>query len=199
MSQARPPSWLSVPVEALSVLIAASLAMLAAGPDLPAPSTAAAGLGGAALGPCGDAGEAYLRGQLHGDLQVPVDWSGATLRCAGMLRPEGDGLRLLFTSAARSAGPLIVIGLDGSPEAVDGGEVATSLTVVDQGNGRFYHSGESERCWSQASVVPDATGAAAYRVAGRVYCAGALAEVNGPGSVTPGEFEFAGLLTAADD
>jgi hypothetical protein len=202
MSDAPAPRWLAIPVEALSVLIAGGLAVLAGRVELPRRAPAApSSLNAPALELCTPTADAYLRGQLHGDLQVPVNWSGTEMRCAGMLRPDGAGLRLLFAPADRGSGPLFVIGLAGTPQNMREQEIAANLTIVDEGSSRFFNSGDGERCWAQAAAVRQAaTGSTAgYRIAGRLYCAGALAEVNGPGTITPGEFEFAGLISVADD
>lgn len=190
-NDARSPDWLRLPAEVLSVATVAGLGLLAGLAELPALSSP----GGAVLQPpafdsCGTG--AYLRGQLHGDLEWTIDWADEAMRCDGMLRPEAAGVRLIFAPAEGNAGPLLVIGLDGQPETLRDHEVAANLTIVDEGNGRFFNSGAGERCWALASRVQ--TDAGHYEIAGRFYCAGALAEVNGPGTVMPGEFEFAGRI-----
>ncbi len=193
MNDGRSPAWLQVPAEALSVIAAVGLAALVGRMDLPAPPVQAdASLQPAAFEPCGNGG--YLRGELHGDIQQAIDWADDGMRCDGMLRPDAAGLRLIFAPAEGAAGPLLVIGLDTGPEQALGREVTANLTIVDEGNGRFFNSGPGERCWAQTSRVQADAGS--YAVAGRLYCAGALAEVNGPGTVTPGEFEFAGRVPA---
>lgn len=189
------PAWLQASAEVLSLVAAAGLAALVGLAELPSPS----GQSGAGLQPpefeaCGSGKGGYLRGELHGDIQQAIDWADDGMRCHGMLRADDAGLRLFFAPAEGAAGPRLVIGLDGGPEELVGREVTANLTIVDDGNGRFFNSGPGERCWAEASrIQPDAGG---YQVAGRLYCAGALAEVNGPGSVTPGEFEFAGRIPA---
>lgn len=192
MNHATPtPAWLRLAAETLSVLAVAGLGLRAALVDLPTPSAP----GGTLLQPsafdsCG--GGAYLRGRLHGALAWTIDWSDQAMRCDGMLRPEAAGLRLIFAPTVIGDGPLLVIGLEGRPEHLPGQEVAANLTIIDEGNGRFFNSGDGERCWALVSRVDLAAGD--YEIAGKLYCAGALAEVNGPGTVTPGEFEFAGRI-----
>lgn len=196
MNDGSSPAWLHLPAEVLSVLVAAGLAVLVGRAELPAPPARSdTALQPPAFEPCGTGG--YLRGQLHGDMQQAIDWADDGMRCDGMLRPDDSGLRLIFAPAEDADGPLLVIGLDGQPDGAAGRELVANVTIVDEGNGRFFNSGPGERCWAQASQLePEAGG---YRVAGRLYCAGALAEVNGPGSVTPGEFEFAGRIPANDE
>lgn len=195
MNPGPSPAWLQVPAELLSVVATVGLAALVGLAELPAPPAQSdTSLQPPAFEPCGTGSGGYLRGQLHGDIQQTIDWADDGMRCDGMLRPEDAGLRLIFAPAEGAAGPLVVIGLDGGPEEVVGREVVANLTIVDEGNGRFFNSGPGERCWAQTSrLQPDAGG---YEVAGRLYCAGALAEVNGPGTVTPGELEFAGRIPA---
>lgn len=195
MNPGPSPAWLQAVSELLSVVAAAGLAVLVGLANLPPPPPqSGSGLQPPAFEPCGAGSGGYLRGQLHGDIQLTIDWADDGMRCDGMLRPDEAGLRLIFASASDTDGPLLVIGLDGTPEELPGREVAANLTIVDEGNGRFFNSGSRERCWAQASrVQPEAGG---YAVEGRLYCAGALAEVNGPGAVTPGELEFAGRVPA---
>lgn len=192
MNKTLAPAWLRWPAEAVSIVAVIGLGVLLGRLDLPRPVAENSGLEPPAFDGCGPG--AYLRGQLHGDLEWTIDWSAEAMRCDGMLRPDAAGLRLIFAPPEQAKGPLLVIGLNADPDDALGREVVANITIVDEGNGRFFNSGTGERCWAQASrVISDADG---YQVAGRVYCAGALAQVNGTGTVTPGELEFAGRITA---
>lgn len=194
MNQTLVPAWLRWPAELLSVAAVIGLGALVARLEMPAPKTGSTGLEPPSFDSCGTG--AYLRGELHGGLEWAIDWSARTMRCDGMLRPDNAGLRLIFAPPEDAPGPLLVIGLNGHPDDLPDREVAANLTIVDEGNGRFFNSGAGERCWAQTAQVNQEAGS--YIVAGRVYCAGALAEVNGPGTVTPGEIEFAGRIPASE-
>jgi hypothetical protein len=195
MTETVSPAWLRWPVEVLSIAAVISIAAVLARIELPEPSTRENALAPPAFDSCGSG--AYLRGQLFGDLQWSIDWVDTAMRCDGMWRPDEAGMRLIFAPAEAAGGPLLVIGLSGEPDTFQGREVVANLTIVDEGNGRFFNSGAGERCWAQATRVSEQAGD--YEVAGRIYCAGALAEVNGPGTVTPGEIEFSGRIPASPE
>ena len=76
-----------------------------------------------------------------------------------------------------------------------------NLTIVDERQDRFYNSGIGERCWTtlERIQVLGSAGRLEYNLVGEFYCAGALAAVSGPGSVTPAEFSFSGRLSIDDE
>lgn len=194
----QPPAWLSVLTDIAAAMVVFGLAIIFALQERYSPPAAAVSFAPPELAPCQLGSSGYLRGRLHGDLQREIDWSGSEFNCDGMLRPDDAGLRLMFEGTAADGGLLLVIGVDASIDEILGRELPANLTIVDTGNGRFFHSGDGERCWINTGEidVADQDGGRSYRLAGRFFCAGALAEVNGPGATTPGEFEFAGRLTA---
>jgi len=161
--------------------------------------------GGAALRPlrlqpCTLLEDGYLRGRLYGALRAEIDWRGRSLRCDGMLRPDG-GMRLLFSAGDPAVGILFVLGIQAGPDDALGRELPVNLTIVDEDRDRFYNSGLGERCWVQLDRIQvlGRAGRREYNVAGEFYCAGALAAVNGPGEVTPADFRFSGRLSIDDE
>lgn len=175
------------------------LGYLALSLPLPAPvPRPAEGLPAApALEPCLMDRDGYWRGRVFGAAALAVDWSGAALGCAGNARPDGRGLRLFL--AGRPAGSaerlLLVIGIESSLEGLAGHEHPVSVTLVDEASNQFFH-GASERCFARIhEVAPLAGPGRSFRVEGEVYCAGAIAAVNGASSVTLGDTRFAGRLT----
>jgi hypothetical protein len=200
-SPAPTPAWLSILTEVLAAGVTVFLALMVALQPRTEPAGTVTDFTPPELPACDPEGGGYLRGQLYGDIQADVDWEQQRLRCDGMLRPDNAGLRLLFEPTSRETGPLFVLGLAGSLEDVLDREVVTNLTIVDQRSGRFFNTGDGERCWTRTTRidVSQFSGGRNYRLVGRFYCAGALAEVNGPGTLTPGEFEFAGRLTVNDE
>ena len=181
---------------ALTGLLAIATALLRFSVALPAPAATGA-LTPPELENCLQDPDGYLVGELYGDLARQIDWSGPALKCGGMLRPDGAGMRLLFGPADDPAPLLFVIGLDVGPEAANGVELPANLTIIDQGGGRFFNSGPGERCWVTASEVRQAgePEARSFTLSGELYCAGALAAVNGSGYVTPGDFRFSGRVS----
>ncbi len=137
----------------------------------------------------------FLRGRLYGDLEGVIDSSGLDLRCGGGLRPDGRGIRLVFAPGSEKL--LFVIGFPSIPDGAVDTEQPVNLTIVDERSGRFYNSGAAERCWARLGrFVIDGPQDRDFELAGELYCAGALAAVNNTGSVTPGDFIFAGRFTA---
>ncbi len=150
------------------------------------------------LNVCAGQSPGYLIGRLHGTLQRDIDWSGDGLKCTGMLRPKGAGIRLLFAQNNDDENLLFVLGIPSFPDSAAGRELPINLTIVDEKAKQFYNSGESERCWvtiseSRRINVEDSKN---FFLAGDLYCLGALAAINGAGAVTPSEFRFAGYLFA---
>lgn len=178
-----------------AVLAALGGACAAPADDTEVPGFAAVEVqGDTRLTACPRGADGYLRGELWGDLEGEVAWDAAALLCDGMERPGERGVRLAFAHADTDGALLVVIGLAGRPEALEGSETPATLTLVDGQRGRFYSSGERERCWARIERVTARADDAGFDVDGLVFCTGTLPEVNGPGAVTPGEFAFAGVV-----
>jgi hypothetical protein len=188
-----PPDPVSRPAPALPVtglLGAGAVALVAAAVAIqPLPPPTAAPASRCPLAPPG-----FLVGQLYGDLETALDWRGDRLRCEGMLRGE-DGLRLMFGGpvAGQGGDVVLVIGIAGTLAGLPGNERPANVTLIDERSGRFYATGGLGRCWT---LVSDArpVGAGQFRVAGTLYCAGALPALRDSGSVTLGDLRYAGRL-----
>lgn len=150
------------------------------------------------LVPCIMDNDGYLRGQLYGNIQSNLDWHGASMRCDGMQRPDGQGIRLVFDEHLDEEQPglLIVIGIaDAIPgQAIE--ELPANITVINQTNGQFFSTQEQPRCWTtfDEQILLTGTIEETWRINGHIYCASALAELTGSGSITLGEIEFSGLF-----
>jgi hypothetical protein len=77
-----------------------------------------------------------------------------------------------------------------------GKELPTNVTMIDEHNGRFFGTQDTDNCWTDVEVHeqingPDETH---YRVSGVLYCLAPLAELNGRSSVTLAEMAFTGRL-----
>ncbi len=153
------------------------------------------------ISPCVMDQGGYLRGQLYGSLEKSLDWQGATMRCDGMLRPEGRGIRLVFAEQTNPDRPglVIVIGLAdavlGDPEQ----ELEANVTVVDQYTAQFYSTQEEPRCWARLinQLRLRGTSTETWRLDGELYCASALAALTGTGSITLGDITFSGIMKPA--
>lgn len=179
------------PLPAAGLLGGAAVAIVAAAVALqPLPPRSAATASACPLSPPG-----FLVGQLYGDLEAPLDWRGPRLRCDGMLRGE-DGLRLMFGGpvAGQPGDLVLVVGIAGTLAGLPGSERPANVTLIDERSGRFYATGGPGRCWT---LVSDAAPVSAgeFRIAGTLYCAGALPALRDTGSITLGDLRYAGRLT----
>lgn len=141
-----------------------------------------------------------LRGRLFGALTADLDWTGPTLRCDGMPRPAGEGLRLFFSHPLDGNGQLaLVLGIDGEPTAAGTREWPVTVTVIAEGQGKFFSSAGQQRCWARIDGITRLGGEpAARRIDGMVFCVGSLPSLNDLDSVTLVDLEFSGRVTDDD-
>jgi hypothetical protein len=153
---------------------------------------------GARTALCVDDGR--LSAELHGGLQVSLDWYGELIECEGMPRPNGEGARLRFAgptqdgSAKRSLA--FILAMPDLKKGETGKELPTNVTMIEEITGRFFATQDTDTCWTDVEQHeqlgnPDDT---QYRVSGILYCLAPLAELNGNASVIFDEMEFTGRL-----
>lgn len=154
-------------------------------------SGASAGPDAATL-PCGKDG--FLNTELFGALQGPLQWSAADLECEGMPRPHGDGARLRFAGKAGEMQALaFIIALPDLRRGSTGREMRTTVTVIEEGGGRFFSSADNDICWTDVTRL-EALDEARFAIDGELYCLAPLIEVNGASEVLIRDLEFRGLL-----
>jgi hypothetical protein len=181
-----------------AVLALGALALLQGLPG-PTPARGPDGNRVALAGPgqdCDIGLEGFLRGRLFGDLDASLAWTGTGLRCQGMRKPDGQGIRLYFSGPRPDGAPLsVLIGIEGRLEDMVGAERPANITVIDEGTGRFFSSGGPGRCWVRvAAITPLPARRAGQRVEGLAFCVGALPSMSDRGSVTLGDLAFAGIV-----
>jgi hypothetical protein len=155
------------------------------------------------MSPCVMDQDGYLKGDLYGALRKTLDWHGESMLCDGMDRPEGQGIRLVFSEHIDPDNPglVLVIGIAdarlGAPEQ----ELEANVTIIDQVSGKLYSTQEQPRCWTRLTTQLRLTGTIeeSWRLDGRLYCASALAALAGPGSVTLDEIEYSSLMKPATE
>jgi len=149
--------------------------------------------------PCNSPTNAHLNGRLYGALDLTVDWHGAALTCDGITRPNEKGIRLVFAAAQNEDGDrlVFVIGIDGEFDRLTAGERKANITIIDESRGRFFSTSGKDRCWTMIDSVESLGDQEheTYQVAGKLYCAGALPSLSGPGSITLGDFDYSGRLS----
>ena len=144
---------------------------------------------------CGDDG--FLATTLYGTLESKIDWRGKNLDCEGMARPDGEGARLRF------AGPTgdndqdlaFIIALPGLERGAAARELASNVTLIAEGNGRFFSTPGLDSCWTDVEAQsPDEDSADRFIISGKLYCIAPIPEVNGTSSVSIDELRFSGWL-----
>ena len=163
---------------------------------------AASGCGGSAVPePEASTGcDGFLRATLHGSLAIGIDWQGRGLACEGMPRPGDDGIRLRFGGHLSDAGKTrrvaVILGIEGLLRGETGHELPTNVTLIEEGEGRFFGTRDTNDCWTDVTrqaPVQDAAGGR-YALDGTVYCVSPLAELNGASAISFTEMTFSGIV-----
>lgn len=138
----------------------------------------------------------FLSGRLHGALDLRVDWRGGDMDCGGMLRPDDDGIRLVFAAPRTGERLLIVLGIAGRLDELDSGERATNITIIDESGKRFFSTGGRHLCWSVVESVRPVAGAddRIMQIAGEVYCSASLPSLSDNGSVALRDLHYSGRV-----
>ncbi len=165
----------------------------------PSQTTSVPGMQPERFNPCLMDRDGRLQGNLFGAIRQTIDWSGEDLLCEGMIRPGGDGIRLIFSrnSTSSTARIVLVIGIGNLGPGETGEDLPANVTLIDEATGRFFNAQGIERCWAtvQEQQQLSKNPVAVYRVDGELYCAGSLPSVNGLESVTLHEIRFSGRLS----
>jgi hypothetical protein len=148
------------------------------------------------VGACGTDGG--LKAELFGGLEAVLDWQPDQLECQGMPRPNAAGARLRFsgttTSGSESTQLAFIFGIPGLERGKPGRELPTNVTVIDEGQGRFFSTQDTDSCWSDIDSQEETATASRYVISGILYCVVPLAELSGDGDVRISEVHFTGLL-----
>ena len=150
----------------------------------------------------------YFRARLLGAVSGRVDADDGRLRCESGPRPEGQGARLYFALPDGGSGGLaVIVALPTLEPGRDGAELPARLTVILEGEARFFSTQSLETCWADitssgpqqisADDLPHDTSAndgRRYLLHGQLYCIAPLAEVGGMDSLTMEDTEFRGVL-----
>lgn len=142
---------------------------------------------------CGDNG--FLIAEVYGAISASLDWRGANLVCEGMPRPEGRGARLRFAGTVDEHPIAIIVAMPELTRQSAGEELASNVTLIEEGSGRFYSTADLDVCLTQIDTMEALDdGGKRHSVTGNVYCVSPLAEVNGDTSISINELSFTGLL-----
>ncbi len=144
---------------------------------------------------CGADG--YLVAQLYGAIETRLDWDSGDLECTGMPRPEGQGIRLRLAASDPATGSelVFIIAMPEFDRVSGSAEFDANTTLIEEGNGRFFSTQDSDNCLVNVESVSSLDDAGdRYSIAGTLYCVTPLPEVNGDSSVSIPELRFSGLL-----
>lgn len=148
---------------------------------------------------CGPGHDGYLRGRLHGAIEGRLDWSGTGLSCDGMLRPDGAGIRLHFSGLLDDGSRLsFIVGIEGRHDRLAGREWPANLTLIAEGEGRFFATAGAGRCRAGIHEVQSLE-EGRLGIAGELWCVGGVPSLSDAQSVLPEELKFRGRFTADAD
>lgn len=147
---------------------------------------------------CGPDGQ--LVGEIYGSVRASIDWGRVTLSCEGMPRPNGEGARLRFAGPAVADGEELrlafILGLPDLVEGETAAELPTTVTMIEEGNGEFFATGDTSSCWTDIDTHErtQTAGTSEYRISGVLYCVAPLANLNDNSSVSFADLRFTGRL-----
>ncbi|RPI14791.1 MAG: hypothetical protein EHM60_05925 [Lysobacterales bacterium] len=139
-----------------------------------------------------------LQARLQGAIDAELGWGPDTIHCLGGVRPQRDGIRLIFKGNAPGSGPLLIV-LGAAP--VRPGEsarnVPVNVTVVREGAGEFYATQGEDKCaFDELKQTPVPGAPHRYRLEGRGYCTQPARAVGGDGAVLVSRFD---VIATVDD
>ena len=141
------------------------------------------------------ASDGQLVTTLYGAIEGDIKWSASDMSCEGMPRPDGEGARLRFAGPHPSGdGTLVFIAAIPALERDStANELTTRLTVIEEGQGRFFTSPDFDICWADIQIN-ERSNDRGDAVAGRIYCITPINEVNGSATINVGDIVFAGHI-----
>ena len=174
---------------------APSVAAPAAQPaETPAPS--AAPLPAATDALCIPAPTGALRARLQGAIDAEIDWGPDATHCQAGVRPQGDGVRLIYKGTAPDTGPLLLVfGLSPLRPGESARNVPVNLTVVREGSGQFFATQGDDKCaLDSVTQVPVPGEETLFRLEGRGYCTQPARAVGSEGSVLVSRFDVVAIV-----
>ena len=154
----------------------------------------------AAAALCVPAETGSLRARLQGTLDVEIDWGADASHCQGGVRPQGDGIRLLYKGYEPVTGPLLLVfGAAPLRPGESARNVPVNLTVIREGTGQFFATQGEDKCAFDAVTQTPVDGSPGlYRLEGRGYCTQPARAVGGDGSVLLSRFDVVAVVPAAE-
>ncbi len=140
--------------------------------------------------------QGYLSTELFGALAGKIEWTATDLQCEGMPRPAGNGARLHFAGNVQSDLKIaFIIALPELRPGDTGTEYQSKVTVIAEGVGRFFSTGDNDICWTdilELESIEDSD--SNFSIGGTLYCVAPLPEINGDSDITIRDLNFRGQL-----
>jgi hypothetical protein len=161
-------------------------------PDAKAPAQATA----SADVLCRPADEGSLQARLQGSIEAELDWGAGVPQCLGGVRPQGDGVRLLYKGTAPDGGALLLIlGVAPLRPGESARHVPVNLTVVREGTGQFFATQGDDKCaFDEVRQSPVDGHPGRYRLDGRGYCTQPARALDGTGAVLATRFDVQAIV-----
>ena len=165
-------------------------------PPAETPASSAAPLPAATDALCIPASTGTLRARLQGAIDAEIDWGPDATHCQAGVRPQGDGVRLIYKGTAPDAGPLLLVfGVSPLRPGESARNVPVNLTVVREGSGQFFATQGEDKCaLDSVTQVPVPGDATLYRLEGRGYCTQPARAVGSDGAVLVSRFDVVAIV-----
>lgn len=153
----------------------------------------------AAAALCIPAETGSLKARLQGAINLEIDWGADASHCQGGVRPQGDGVRLLYKGYEPATGPLLLVfGAAPLKPGESARNVPVNLTVIREGTGQFFATQGDDKCaFDSVTQTPVDGSATLYRLEGRGYCTQPARAVGGDGAVLLSRFDVVAVVPAA--
>ena len=140
-----------------------------------------------------------LPGFVPRDRIVEIEWGAETTHCRGGVRPQGDGVRLLYKGTTDATGPLLIVfGLVPLRAGESARNVPANLTLVREGTGQFYATRGQDKCaFDEVRQTPVEAAPNLYRLEGRGYCTQPARALAGDGAVLISRFDVVAIVDAS--
>lgn len=149
--------------------------------------------------------DAYLDARLGGALDAELHWAAADMRCDGMRRPDGLGMRISFQGSVDGKRLTLVFAAPRLAEGESARAVPVNVTLIREGDTIYGTQGDGRCLLDEVSQAPLAAPAAAgsarlWRVEARGFCLDpARAAVTGANAILLSRFDFRGQLSWEPD
>lgn len=149
---------------------------------------------------CVPAATGSLKARLQGAIDAEIDWGTDARHCLGGVRPQGDGLRLVYKGSVAGVGPLLLVfGVAPLRPGESARNVPANLTVVREGTGQFFATQGEDKCaLDSVTQAPVSGDPAAYLLQGRGYCTQPARALGKDGSVLVSRFDVVAVVPAVD-